>query len=142
MDLWEVRMPPVLFLEKLTSTRLWYTAVDHVALCNFSQNKVNIPNFKAFVWRSDKFFADFLICYPGTMFWFITHNIFNRVFQKNAWILLYCVTCKPCNGSTNCFFSWKLWSIHKFWIQKHFCTNLGSRDMCKTKWGFCDRLMW
>ena len=31
------------------------------------------------------------------------------------------------------FFSWKLRSIRKFWIQNHFCAILGSRDIYKTK---------
>ena len=32
------------------------------------------------------------------------------------------------------FFSWKLRSICKFWIQNHFCAILRSWDICKTKW--------
>ena len=31
------------------------------------------------------------------------------------------------------FFSWKLRSICKFWIQNHFCVILGSWEICKTK---------
>ena len=34
------------------------------------------------------------------------------------------------------FFSWKLRSICKFWIQNHFSAILGGRDISKTKWGF------
>ena len=33
------------------------------------------------------------------------------------------------------FFSWKLRSICKFWIQNHFSAILGGWDISKTKWG-------
>ena len=42
---------------------------------------------------------------------------------------------QPCFRFSHRFFSWKLRSIRKFWIQNHFCAILGNRDIYKTK---CD----
>ena len=43
---------------------------------------------------------------------------------------------QPIIGVLNRFFSWKLRSMRKFWIQNHFCAILGGRDIHKTKCGF------
>ena len=45
------------------------------------------------------------------------------------------VTFIPCNGFTNCFFSLKLRSICKFWIQNHIRARFGCWDIRKTKCG-------
>ena len=79
--------------------------------------------------------------------WYKNVNIWKswyKVFIDNPrqTLLIFVVTCKPYNGFTNCFFSWKLRSIRKFWIQDQFCMILGSQDIRKTKWDFCDRSMW
>ena len=66
---------------------------------------------------------------------------FYRVVKKTemSCILKIVVTCKLFNRFTNSFFSWKLRSIRKFWIQNQFRMILGSQDICKTKWELCDR---
>ena len=49
------------------------------------------------------------------------------------------VTCKPCNGFTNSFFfSWKLRSLQKFWIQNQFC--MISKQNGTFVIGWCDRI--
>ena len=41
---------------------------------------------------------------------------------------------QPSIGFSNSFFSWKLRSICKFWIQNDFCATFGGWYICNTKW--------
>ena len=53
--------------------------------------------------------------------------------------MVQCLFCKYLNNQALdfqiVFFSWKLRSICKFWIQNNFCATLGGQDIYKTKCG-------
>ena len=61
-------------------------------------------------------------------------NRFYRVSQKNYHFTFCSISQKPLNGITNIFFSLKLRSVQKFWIQNHFWPIPGGWDISETKW--------
>ena len=49
--------------------------------------------------------------------------------------LFFLISWQPSIGFLNLFFSWKMRSIRKFWIQIHLCAILGGQDIHNTKYG-------
>ena len=49
--------------------------------------------------------------------------------------LFFLISREPSIGFLNRFFSWKLRSIHKFWIPNHICAILGGQDIHNTNYG-------